>query len=151
MLVLLAVSWSVSLERMKIVYTGLVLTRQLALATRSGWHGICVIRIACYTRRVVNSAGEFVWRAGGPFRLMKWLSGALLSSCPESFNCRWNYSSIPIRTGLFVDSGSWDLYGFRGGRGCVASYASLVFLLEEKSLMQCRCEGWSGLTGQGVF
>ena len=57
--------------RIKIGYTGLVLAEQLVLAIRSGWYGICVIRIACYARRVVNSGGEFVLREGGPLRLMK--------------------------------------------------------------------------------
>ena len=71
MLVLLAVWWSVSLRRMKSGYTGLVLARQLVLATKSGWDGILVKRIACWARMVVKFGGEFVLREGGPLRLRK--------------------------------------------------------------------------------
>ena len=56
---------------MKILYIGLVLGRQLVLATRNSWHGICVIRVTCYVRRVVNSGAEFVLREHGPLRLKK--------------------------------------------------------------------------------
>ena len=41
------------------------------LAIRSGRDGICVIRIACYARRVVNSGSEFVLREGALLWLMK--------------------------------------------------------------------------------
>ena len=71
MLVPLAVWWSVSLGRMKTGCTGLVLARQLVLATKSGWDGILVKRIACYARMVVNFGGEFVLREGGSLRLLK--------------------------------------------------------------------------------
>ena len=56
---------------MKTGYAGLVLVRQLVLPTRNGCDGICVMRIPCNATRVVNSAGEFVWREGRPLQLMK--------------------------------------------------------------------------------
>ena len=71
MLVLLAVWSSVSLGRMKTGCTGLLLARQLVLATKSGWDGILVKRIACCARKVVNFGGEFVLREGGPLRLLE--------------------------------------------------------------------------------
>lgn len=71
MLVMLVVWWSVSLVRVKIPNTSLVLSRQVVLATRTGWDSIWGIRIAYYARRVVNSGEEFVLRAGGPLRLMQ--------------------------------------------------------------------------------
>ena len=71
MLVLLAVWWSVSLERMKTGYTCLVLARQLVHATRNCRHCILVMKIDCYPRMVVNSGGEFLLREGGPLQVMK--------------------------------------------------------------------------------
>ena len=71
MLVLLAVWWSVSLGRMKTGCTGLVLARQRVLATKNGWDGIFMIRIACYAKRIVNSGSECMLREGGQLPLMK--------------------------------------------------------------------------------
>ena len=118
MVVRRAVWWRVSLERMKSSCTGQVAARELVLASKSGCNGIWFITIACYARIVINSGSEFELREGGPLRFMKWLSYALLSSCAESFNCRWNNSSIPRRTYLFVACGFCDLYVFCGGMLC---------------------------------
>ena len=98
---------------MKTGCTGLVLARRLVLATNSGWDGILGRGIACSARMIVNFGGEFVLREGGPLRLLKSLSRALLSSCAESFNCRWNNAAIPRRRGLFVNCGSEIYVWFR--------------------------------------
>ena len=112
MLVPVAVWWIVSLRRMKTGRTGQVVVRQLVLATKSGSHGIRVIKIACDARRVVNSDGQFVLREGRPLWLMKWLSRPPLNSCTASCNCRWNNSSMLRHTGVFVDCVFWDLCRF---------------------------------------
>ena len=57
--------------RMNTGCTGHVLARQQVLAIRSGWDGICVIRIACDIRSVGNSGVALVLREGGPLRLMQ--------------------------------------------------------------------------------
>ena len=57
--------------RMKIGYPGLIFARQWVLGIKNGWDGICIIRIAYFASRVMNSGGEFVLREGGPLRLMK--------------------------------------------------------------------------------
>ena len=113
-LVQLAAWWRVSLGRMKTGYTGPVRARQRMLTIWSGWDGICVIRIAWYAQRVVNSGGEFGLREGAALQLMKWLSRAVLRSCVESFNSRWNNSCISGSTGQLVDCGFWDSCGFYG-------------------------------------
>ena len=56
---------------MKTGCTGLVLARQLVLATKSGWDGILVKKIAYCARMVVNFGGEFVLREGSTLRLLK--------------------------------------------------------------------------------
>ena len=71
MLVLLAGSWSMNCSGMETGYTGLVLARHLLLPTRNGCDGICMMRIAYYGTRVVNSAGEFELREGAQLQLMQ--------------------------------------------------------------------------------
>lgn len=56
---------------MNTVSTGLVLARQLVLASRNGWYGIFMKIIACHARRFVNSGDEFVLREDGLHQLMK--------------------------------------------------------------------------------
>ena len=90
---------------MKTVYAGQVLASQLLPAIKSGWHSMRVIRITYYARKVVNSGGEFLLRECEPQRLIKLLSVAVLSSCTEFFNCKWNNLAICRYTGLFGDCG----------------------------------------------
>ena len=108
-LLLLAVWWSVNLVMMKTGYIGRVLGRQLVHPTMSGWDGIWMMKSAWYARRVVYSGWAFVLRESSPVWSMKLRFGSLLSSWVEPLNCRCHNSSIARRTGLFVDSGSWDL------------------------------------------
>lgn len=83
------------------------------LATSTSCDNIPVKRIACYTSRVINSGVQSVLTAGGPLRLPKRVSTALLRSGGETVNYRWHNSAIPTHMSLLVEGVVCNCVGCR--------------------------------------